>query len=122
MLCGQRESLVVDNDMKAIVETIDEELKVLGKKTISTVGDGHCLMWACAKGFHIPKTSVEVALSEELLSYGCHYARFLSRSSLKVILKTYLEEKIYREDDMDILLNALANAYRCKVILYHYRN
>ena len=28
------------------------------------------------------------------------------------MLKTYLEEKIYREDDMDILLNFLANAYR----------
>ena len=29
------------------------------------------------------------------------------------MLKTYLEEKIYREDDMDILLKFLANAYRC---------
>ena len=29
------------------------------------------------------------------------------------MLKTYLEEKIYREDDMDTLLNFLANAYRC---------
>ena len=29
------------------------------------------------------------------------------------MLKTYLEEKIYREDDMDILLNFLAYAYRC---------
>ena len=38
------------------------------------------------------------------------------------MLKTYLEEKIYREGGMDILLNALANAYRCKVILYQYGN
>ena len=34
------------------------------------------------------------------------------------MLKTYLEEKIYREGDMDILLNALANAYYCKFILH----
>ena len=45
MLCGQKESLVVDNDRKVLVETIDEGLKVLGKKRISIVGDGHCLMW-----------------------------------------------------------------------------
>ena len=38
------------------------------------------------------------------------------------MLKAYLEEKIYREDDMDISPNALANASRCKVILYQYRN
>ena len=68
-------------------------------------------MWAWAKGFHIPKSFVEAALSEELLSHGCHYAHFLSRSSLRVMLKAYLEEKVYREDDIDILLNALlANA------------
>ena len=122
MLCGQKKSLVVDSDMKALVETIDEGLKVLGKKRKNKVGDGHCLMWAWAKGFHILKSFVEAALSEELLSHGCHYAHFLSRSSLRSMLKAYLEEKIYREDDMDILLNALANAYRCKVILYQYRN
>ena len=29
------------------------------------------------------------------------------------MLKTYLEEKIYREDDMDILRKFLANSYRC---------
>ena len=34
------------------------------------------------------------------------------------MLKTYLEEKIYREGDMDILLNALTNAYYCKFILH----
>ena len=122
MFCGQKESLVVDSDMKALVETIDEGLKILGKKRISTIGDGHCLMWPWAKGFHIPKSSVEAALSEELLSHGCHYTDFFSRSSLRFILKAYLEENIYRKDDMDILLNALANAYRCKVILYQYRN
>ena len=38
------------------------------------------------------------------------------------MLKTDLEEKIYREDDMDILLNSIFNAYRCSVILYQYRN
>ena len=122
MLCGQKESLVVDNDMKALVETIDEGLKVLGKKRISIVGDGHCLMWTWAKGFRISESSVEVALSEELLSHGCHYAHFLSRSSLRAVLKTYLEKKIFREHDMVILLNALTNAYHCKVILYQYRN
>ena len=122
MFCGQKESLVVDNDTKALVETIDEGLKVLGKKRISTVGDGHCLMWAWAKEFHIPKSSVGAVLLEELLSRGCHYAHFLSRSSLRVMLKTYLEEKIYREDDMDILLKALANVCSYKVILYQYRN
>ena len=79
-------------------------------------------MRAWAKGFHISKSSVEVALFEELLSHGCHYAHFLSRSSLRAMLKTYLEKKMYREDDMDTLLNALANAYHCKVILYQYRN
>ena len=78
MLCGDKESLFVDSDMKALVETIDEGLKVLRKKRISAIGDGHCLMWAWVKGFHIPKSSVEAALSEELLSQGCHYAHFLS--------------------------------------------
>ena len=38
------------------------------------------------------------------------------------MLKTYLEEKTYRKDDIDILRNAFANAYHCKVILYQYRN
>ena len=33
-----KESLVVDSDMNALVETIDEGLKVLGKKRITTVG------------------------------------------------------------------------------------
>ena len=56
MLCGQKKSLVVDSDMKALVETIDEGLKALGKKRKNTVGDGHCLMWAWAKGFHILKS------------------------------------------------------------------
>ena len=37
--------------MKALVKTIDEGLKVLGKKRMSSVADGHCLMWAWAKGF-----------------------------------------------------------------------
>ena len=38
------------------------------------------------------------------------------------MLKTYLEEKIYREDDIDISRNSLANGYRCKVLLSQYRN
>ena len=59
--------------MKALVETIDERLKVLRRKIISTVADGHCLMWAWTRGFHIAKSSVIAALSEELLSYECHY-------------------------------------------------
>ena len=80
--------------MKALVEITDERLEVLGKKRISTIEDGHCLMWAWAKGW----------------------------SSSRFMLKAYLEEKIYREDDMDISPNALANASRCKVILYQYRN
>ena len=37
------------------------------------------------------------------------------------MLKAYLEEKTYRKGDIDILRNALANAYHCKVILYQYR-
>ena len=69
MLCGQKESLVVDSGMKALLETIDEGLKILGKKRISAIEDGHCLMWAWAKGFHMPKSSVEAAPSEELLSH-----------------------------------------------------
>ena len=64
--------------MKALVEITDERLEVLGKKRISTIEDGHCLMWAWAKGFRIPKSSVEGALLEELLSHGCQYAHFLS--------------------------------------------
>ena len=108
--------------MKALVETIDEGLKVLGKKRISIFWDGHWLMSAWAKGFYIAKSYVDAALLEELLSHGYHYAHFLSRSSLRAMLKSYLEKKIYRKDDMDILLNALANAYHCKVILYQYRN
>ena len=43
MLCGQKESIFVDNNIKALFETI-EGLKVLRKKRISTVGDGHCIM------------------------------------------------------------------------------
>ena len=84
MLCGQKESLVLDNDMKALVETIDEVLKVLGKKRMST---------------------------------GC---TFSFAKLLKSLVKKYLEEN--RVDDMVILLNALANGYRCKVILYQYKN
>ena len=38
------------------------------------------------------------------------------------MVKSYLEEKTNREDNMNILFNALANAYLCKVILYQYRN
>ena len=79
-------------------------------------------MSAWAKGFYIAKSYVDAALLEELLSHGYHYPHFLSRSSLRAMLKSYLEKKIYRKDDMDILLNALANAYHCKVILYQYRN
>ena len=112
MFCGKKESLVVDNDMKAVVETIDEGLKILGKKRISIAGDGHCLMLVLDKGFYISESSVEAALSEELLPRGCHYAYFLSRSSLRAMLKTYLEKKMYREDDMNVLLNAFANAYQ----------
>ena len=36
--------------MKALAEITDERLEVLGKKRISTIEDGHCLMWAWAKG------------------------------------------------------------------------
>ena len=42
------------------------------------------------------------ALSEELLSHGCHYAHFLSRSSLRVMLKNIFRRK--------------------NLILYQYRN
>ena len=66
---------------------------VLGKKRMSTVGDGHYSMWAWVKGFHIPKSSVEAASLEESLSHGCHYAHFLSRSSLRVVLKTLFRRK-----------------------------
>ena len=38
MLCGDKKSLVADSDMKALIETIDEGLKVLRKKRISTIG------------------------------------------------------------------------------------
>ena len=43
MLSGQKESIFVDNDMRALAETI-EGLKVLRRKRITTVGDGHCIM------------------------------------------------------------------------------
>lgn len=100
-LCGEKESLVVSNDMKTM-ETIDERLKALGGKKISTVVDGHCPMWAWTRGFHIPKSSARAVLSEELLSQGCYYAHFLVRNSFRLMLKTILEKKIYREGDMDI--------------------
>ena len=76
------------------------------------------LFWTWAKGFRVPKRSVDAALPEELWSHQWHYAHFLLQNPLRVMLKTYLEEKIYREGDMDILLNALANAYYCKFILH----
>lgn len=76
------------------------------------------LFWTWAKGFRVPKRSVDAALPEELWSHRWHYAHFLLQNPLRVMLKTYLEEKIYREGDMDILLNALTNAYYCKFILH----
>ena len=75
------------------METTDERLKALGGKKISTVVDGHCLMWACTRGFHIPKSSARAVLLEELLSKGCYYAHLLVRNSFRLILKTILEKK-----------------------------
>ena len=100
-LCGQKQSLVVGNDMKTM-ETIDERLKALGGKKITTVVDGHCLMWAWTRGFHIPKSSARAVLLEELLSQRCYYAHLLVRNTFRLMLKTILEKKINREGDMDI--------------------
>ena len=50
-------------------------------------------MSAWAKGFYIAKSYVDAALLEELLSHGYHYAHFLSRSSLRAMLKSYLEKR-----------------------------
>ena len=121
MLCAQNESLSSSEALRALQDSVDCGLRSLGKERTKTVADGHYLLYAWARGFNVTKRSVEQSLTSELLSHTSHYCNFLTRNSIKVLLQDYLMKEIYKNDDMDILLSALSNAFQCDVTLYQYR-
>ena len=118
MLCAQNESLSSSEALKALQDSIDCGLRSLGKERTETVADGHCLLYAWARGFNVTKRLVEQSLTSELLSHTSHYSNFLTRNLIKVSLQEYLMKKIYKNYDMDILLSALSNEFQCDVALY----
>ena len=69
----------------------------------------------------LTKRLVEQSLTTELLSHTSYYSNFLTRHSIKVLQQDYLMKKMYKNDDMDILLSTLSNAFQSEVTLYQYR-
>ena len=121
MLCAQNESLSSSEVLKTLQDSVNCGLRSLGKERIKTFADGHCVLYAWANGFKVTKHAFKQSLTSELLSHTSHYFNFLNRTSIKVLLQDYLIKRIYKNDDTDILLSALSNAFQCDVTLYQYR-
>ena len=121
MLCAQNESLSSSEVLKTLQDSVNCGLRSLGKERIKTFADGHCVLYAWANGFKVTKHAFKQSLTSELLSHTSHYFNFLTRTSIKVLLQDYLIKRIYKNDDTDILLSALSNAFQCDVTLYQYR-
>ena len=121
MLCAQNQSLSSSEVLKTLQDSVNCGLRSLGKERIKTVADGHCVLYAWANGFKVTKRAFKQSLTSELLSHTSHYFNLLTRTSIKVLLQDYLIKRIYKNDDTDILLSALSNAFQCDVTLYQYR-
>ena len=121
MLCAQNESLSSSEVLKTLQDSVNCGLRSLRKERIKTVADGHCVLYAWANGFKVTKRAFKQSLTSELLSHTSHYFNLLTRTSIKVLLQDYLIKRIYKNDDTDILLSALSNAFQCDVTLYQYR-
>ena len=121
MLCAQNESLSSSEVLKTLQDSVNCGLRSLGKERIKTVADGHCVLYAWENGFKVTKRAFKQSLTSELLSHTSHYFNLLTRTSIKVLLQDYLIKRIYKNDDTDILLSALSNAFQCDVTLYQYR-
>ena len=121
MLCAQNQSLSSSEVLKTLQDSVNCGLRSLGKERIKIVADGHCVLYAWANGFKVTKRAFKQSLTSELLSHTSHYFNLLTRTSIKVLLQDYLIKRIYKNDDTDILLSALSNAFPCDVTLYQYR-
>ena len=121
MLCAQNESLSSSEVLKTLQDSVNCGLRSLGKERIKTFADGHWVLYAWANGFKVTKHAFKQSLTSELLSHTSHHFNFLTRTSIKVLLQDYLIKRIYKNDDTDILLSALSNAFQCDVTLYQYR-
>ena len=105
-----------------IEASIDISLQSLGKRRIDTPADGHCLMRAWALGTKIDIEVIKLKLKGELLIHQTHYTDFITERSIREIIYEYIDCKRYFNDDMDILLHALCNAFQMEAILYEIVN
>ena len=113
MLCAQNESLSSKEVLKTLQKINYCRLRSLGKERTETVADRHCLLYTWARGFNVTKSAVEQSLTTELLCHTSHYSNFLTWNFIKGEPQDYLIKKIYKNDDMDILLSALSNTFQC---------
>ena len=120
IVCAETESLSSIEVLKTLQDSIDCGLRSLGKDRTVIVTDGHCLLYAWARGLNVTKCSVEQLRTSELLSHSGHYPNFLTGNSMNLFLEDYLIKKIYKIDDLDILLSALSNAFQSDVTPYQY--
>ena len=78
IVCAETESLSSIEVLKTLQDSIDCGLRSLGKDRTVTVTDGHCLLYAWARGVNVTKCSVEQLRTSELLSHSSHYPNFLT--------------------------------------------
>ena len=113
MLCAQNESLWSSEILTTLQKINYCRLRSLGKERTETVADRHCLLYAWATGFNVTKSAVANQKSAELMCHTSHYSNFLTWNFIKGEPQDYLIKKIYKNDDMDILLSALSNTFQC---------
>lgn len=118
IICAERESRSCKEDIAIREDEIDESLKKINKKRVAVPGDGHCLLTSWAKGFKKDKDFVIERLYNEVVYNQEFYLDFLINNNLEQLLHDYLVNRIYAQDDMDLLVNALCNAFYADAVIY----
>ena len=122
VLCAQHASVDLVNRNECSNQDIDHALFVMGNRRIDVAGDGHCLINCWANGLDHTKYFIKDKLRNELIVHEHVYKSSLINTTVEQLATDYIEKRIYSKDKMDILLNALCNAFHADVNLYELRD
>ena len=115
VLCAQRASVDLVNRNECSNQDIAHALFVMGNRRIDVAGDGHCLVNCWANALDHTKYFIKDKLRNELIVHEHVYKSSLINTTVEQLATDYIEKRIYSKDKMDILLNALCNAFHADV-------
>eukprot|EP00794_Sanderia_malayensis_P002387 gene2387-2747_t len=83
-------------------------------------GDGHCIAHCFAEKFCEPLPTVLGKLENEIMGNIALYSKFsdVTEDNLLAELSEYTNQRVYCSGTVDLILEAFANVYKCRLFIY----